>query len=164
MQKGEGGNTYYLLYCVAGPYWMYLKALASASLADVDDRLRSIWLECCEHLSSMVVGKNTYFSSEDILPVDDNAKIMTAGNLGDILEVGTSIKYSYDFGTSTAFAIKVLHKGQVKKEEDGTSKIKLAMRNRRPNLTCGKKGCFEEAKAVTRETNKLICENHAKKW
>jgi len=26
----EGGDTYYLLYCVAGPYWMYLTGTASA--------------------------------------------------------------------------------------------------------------------------------------
>jgi len=37
------------------------------------------------------------------------------------------------------------------------------MRNRRPVLSCNKKGCFGVAKVKTQESNKLLCEKHAKK-
>jgi len=88
---------------------------------------------------------------------------MTAGNLGEILEVDTTIKYSYDFGSTTNLTIKVLHKGQVKKGEDGKPKVELVMRNRRPTMTCAKRGCFEVAKVIGQENYKAICEKHAKK-
>jgi len=142
---------------------MYLRALATASLADVDGRLRSIWVECCEHSSKMKIADNLYFSSEALLAVDHGARLMGTVTLGTILAIGTSIKYSYDFGTPTELKIKVLHKGQIKKEEAGKPKVELMMRNRRPILSCDKKGCFGVAKVMSQEDHKLLCVKHAQK-
>ena len=44
-------------------YWMHLEMAASDTLADLDDFLRAIWLECCGHLSEFTIG-GTSFSSE----------------------------------------------------------------------------------------------------
>jgi hypothetical protein len=37
-------------------YWMHIEIPANATLQDLDDFLRQIWLECCGHLSSFEIG------------------------------------------------------------------------------------------------------------
>jgi hypothetical protein len=37
-------------------YWMHLEMPASATLQDLDNFLRAVWLECCDHLSSFKIG------------------------------------------------------------------------------------------------------------
>ncbi len=41
-------------------YWMHLEIPASDALADLDDFLRDIWLECCGHLSEFTIGGTSY--------------------------------------------------------------------------------------------------------
>ncbi|MGB9776670.1 MAG: hypothetical protein ACPL7C_09030 [Anaerolineae bacterium] len=41
-------------------YWLYLEMPASATLADLDDFLRSVWLECCGHLSAFEIAGVRY--------------------------------------------------------------------------------------------------------
>ncbi|MGH2480048.1 MAG: hypothetical protein ACRDHW_10375, partial [Ktedonobacteraceae bacterium] len=47
-------------------YWMHLELPVAATLADLDDFLRTIWLECCGHLSEFTIKDTAYASvSED---------------------------------------------------------------------------------------------------
>jgi hypothetical protein len=46
-------------------YWMHLEMSASDSLADLDDFLRAIWLECCGHLSEFTIGGTSYSSEPE---------------------------------------------------------------------------------------------------
>src|SRR6266851_3059882 len=41
-------------------YWMHLEMPAVATLGDLDDFLRYIWLECCGHLSEFEIDGETY--------------------------------------------------------------------------------------------------------
>ena len=43
-------------------YWMYLEMPAKATLEDLDNFLRAIWVECCDHLSEFKVGKISFSS------------------------------------------------------------------------------------------------------
>src|SRR5712692_10165988 len=43
-------------------YWMHLEMPADATLSELDDFLRAIWLECCDHLSAFRIGKAAYLS------------------------------------------------------------------------------------------------------
>lgn len=43
-------------------YWMHLEIPAAVTLADLDNFLRAIWLECCGHLSEFTI-KDTSYSS-----------------------------------------------------------------------------------------------------
>ena len=43
-------------------YWMHLEMPADATLSELDDFLRAIWLECCDHLSAFRIGKASYLS------------------------------------------------------------------------------------------------------
>ncbi len=45
-------------------YWMYLEMPAKATLLALDDFLRAIWVECCDHLSEFRIGKVSYTSSQ----------------------------------------------------------------------------------------------------
>src|SRR5207247_4292467 len=46
-------------------YWMHLEMPASDALADLDDFLRVIWLECCGHLSEFTIGGTSYSSEPE---------------------------------------------------------------------------------------------------
>ncbi len=55
-------------------YWMYVEMAASDTLADLDDFLRAIWLECCGHLSEFTIGGTSYSSEpEDYFYFGENA-------------------------------------------------------------------------------------------
>jgi hypothetical protein len=41
-------------------YWMHLEIPATATLAILDDFLRYMWLECCDHLSEFEIGGESY--------------------------------------------------------------------------------------------------------
>lgn len=44
-------------------YWMHLEMPAKATLENLDNFLRGMWLECCDHLSEFKIGKTSYTSS-----------------------------------------------------------------------------------------------------
>jgi hypothetical protein len=46
-------------------YWMHLEIPASEELATLDDFLRSIWLECCGHLSAFNINGTSYESEPE---------------------------------------------------------------------------------------------------
>ncbi len=46
-------------------YWMHLEVPASEPLETLDDFLRGIWLECCEHLSEFRIGDTSYSSEPE---------------------------------------------------------------------------------------------------
>ncbi len=46
-------------------YWMHLEMPASDDLAELDDFLRAIWLECCGHLSEFTIGGTSYSSEPE---------------------------------------------------------------------------------------------------
>ena len=46
-------------------YWMHLELSTSDTLADLDDFLRAIWLECCGHLSEFTIGGTSYSSEPE---------------------------------------------------------------------------------------------------
>src|SRR5680860_680290 len=39
-----------------GDFWLHLEMNGSATLKQLDDYLRAIWLECCDHMSQFSVG------------------------------------------------------------------------------------------------------------
>jgi hypothetical protein len=41
-------------------YWLYVEMPATATLRDLDQFLRHIWLECCDHLSAFKIAGAQY--------------------------------------------------------------------------------------------------------
>ena len=88
-------------------YWMYVKIKDSARLEDLDAFLRSIWLECCGHLSAFEIGGVSYER-----PYEDDIMHERQADIGirtdKVLAGGLKFTYMYDFGSSTELSINVM--------------------------------------------------------
>jgi hypothetical protein len=116
-------------------YWLYIEAPASAELLDVDDFLRSIWLECCGHLSAFTIGQRQFTGSPDGELESDEAGMDVP--LGDVLRKGTKIRHEYDFGSTTELEMNVVAEREGEWRGDP---IRLLARNIAPAINCGECG------------------------
>ena len=58
-----GDTPYYLIKIesyYSKDYWFYVQVNANSTLQALDDFLRSIWLECCGHLSAFHIDGQDY--------------------------------------------------------------------------------------------------------
>jgi hypothetical protein len=113
-------------------YWLHLAAPADARLAEVDEFLRDIWLECCGHLSAFNFRGRQAISSldPDFEPLWDDQEDMSA-QLKEVLQPGTVFDYEYDFGSTTELRLKVL--GVI---EAAAGEVRLLARNDQPRILC----------------------------
>ena len=114
-------------------YWLHLAVPEAMELAELDQYLRDIWLECCLHLSTFDIRRTFYdrvlFDDDDFLILDDQQGMDVA--LGRVAPVGTRFSHRYDFGTTTELAIRSLA------EVDGwAEEIRLLARNHAPAIDC----------------------------
>ena len=110
-------------------YWMHLEVPAAAKLAELDDFLRQIWLECCGHMSAFTVeGKN--YSVAPMADFDDESMDV---KLNEVIRPGMKFYHEYDFGTTTELALKVLSEGET---EPGGELIRVLARNDPPPIEC----------------------------
>jgi hypothetical protein len=74
-------------------YWLYLDIALNSALFDLDDFLRKIWLECCDHMSAFFFGRYD--------EVDMDTKIRS-------IAPGDKLTHRYDFGSTTELVISAL--------------------------------------------------------
>ena len=110
-------------------YWMHLEVPAAAKLAELDDFLRQIWLECCGHMSAFTVEGRTY----SVAPMAEFNDESMDVKLGEILNPGMKFYHEYDFGTTTHLALKVVSEQE---SEIKGKPIKVLARNEPPPITC----------------------------
>lgn len=118
-------------------YWLYLEVKETATLRDIDQFLRDIWLECCGHLSSFDICGIRY----DVEPQDDPfwgepAKSMNC-KLKSVLEKGMTIGYEYDFGSTTELVITVVN---YRIRNCGKEKLIILSRNNPVEILCDECG------------------------
>lgn len=155
----------------APEYWLHLEIPASDTLADLDDFLRAIWLECCDHLSGFIIKgvqyewdtgmvdsiwSNIFGPSEP--PQDMNRKLYA------VLSPGDTFIHEYDYGTTTTLKLKVVGERKGIPPEEG---IRVLARNYAPPILCSR--CKEPAAYIYVHDYppKAYCETHAekhKKW
>lgn len=158
-------------------YFLALLMDRDATMENLDNFLRAIWLECCGHMSSFsnpVKRKRTgmfdYMEAQKLLEQgkereyealmeDVNGEIPMSRTAGDALRKGLKLEYQYDFGSTTALSITVMNEYDVKAAEP----IKLLSRNEPLNLMCDK--CEKEPATVmcTECEYELFCDNCASK-
>ena len=80
-------------------FWLHLELNGNALLDDLDDYLRSIWLECCGHMSNFTVGNDPWGRNE----ISMNQKVYQT------LKEDMEVTHVYDFGSSTVTSIKVVN-------------------------------------------------------
>jgi hypothetical protein len=119
-------------------YWMHIEVPENATLKDLDEFLREIWLECCGHLSRFEI-EGREFISERFEPEDRSMKI----SLKKVIGPGMKFEHVYDFGTSTELSLKVVS------ERNGPVQgktIRVMARNDQPDIRC--ENCGKPATAV----------------
>jgi hypothetical protein len=119
-------------------YWMYLAADAKATLTDLDDFLRDIWLECCGHMSEFEIAGERYSPCE---PGDGYEAESTDVRLTDVLLGVKHFTHEYDFGSTTQLRIKVLQTQLPPLPPDADAptpvdEIRLLARNAAPAFEC----------------------------
>lgn len=135
------------------PYWLHIEAKSTVTLSELDGFLRSIWLECCGHLSEFTINGIRYSASNSNM--DDwwgtKPKSMDI-ELRNVLSVKDKFEYEYDFGSTTHLA------GEVFAEREGIlrDKIKILARNNPPKFEC--MNCDAEAIQICVECDEFCCD------
>ncbi len=132
-------------------FWLHLEMKGSAQLHDLDAYLRSIWLECCGHLSQFSQGGGRYI------------EISKSKRADQVFEPGVELTHIYDFGTSSETHIKVydVREGYALSPHP----IFLMARNNPPESECME--CNESASWLCLEcmyqtdAPGTLCEEHA---
>lgn len=105
-----------------GNYWLFLDIPISSTLKTLDAFLRCIWLECCGHLSAFYTRNGEELSM--------GGKIEAVAALG-------SLRYNYDFGSTTALVLMPLGKVTRPKQQKA---VRLLGRNAPFHYSCGQCG------------------------
>ncbi len=140
-ETGKRTCGYYELVITARydkDYWLIIEMREMATLADLDDFLRDIWLECCGHLSAFdIYGERYESDTEGALFWGESVKGMNH-KLSEVFEVGMDIMYEYDFGSTTELVIHVqdYRRGYYKQDK----KLTILSRNNAFSFVCGKCG------------------------
>lgn len=132
-------------------YHLHLEVKGEAKLETLDSYLRSIWLECCDHLSEFTIGG---FGGQEI-PKSWRAE--------KALEPGLTLIHLYDFGTTSYTQIKVVDVRQGKPL--GRHGIALMARNLPPVVPCME--CGQPATRLCQECqiehdlSGALCDEHS---
>jgi len=137
----ETKNTLTKKYCYLSvrdaynnDYFLYLLVAQDATLEDLDDYLRKIWLECCGHMSSFSYGKW-------------GEELGLTTKIRQICANGGTLSYTYDFGSSTELTLKIFKEIScpIKISED----IILLARNAEPIIPCDSCGKYPAKQICT---------------
>lgn len=129
-------------------YWLIVETSENTTLKELDQFIRDIWVECCGHLSAFTVHGEQYESSPDTdgfwgMPPARNMNY----RLKDIVDVGDSLLYEYDFGSTTELILGI---HSCREGEKKNSEIVILSRNNPPKIVCSNCG-QNEAKWVNSE-------------
>ena len=128
-------------------YWLIVETSENTTLKELDKFIRDIWVECCGHLSAFTC-RGVQFES---CPSTDKFWGSPAKNMNyrlkDVVDVGDSISYEYDFGSTTELIINI---HSVREGEKRNSEIVILSRNNPPKIVCSNCG-QNEAKWVNPE-------------
>lgn len=114
-------------------YWLHLEVPAHATLYNLDQFLRDIWLECCGHLSMFEIMGQRYQVKLFDDWWDGGERDMNV-ELGAVLMPGLKFTHEYDFGSSTYLTLRLVaeREGVVKKGQP----VQILARNDPPDYVC----------------------------
>jgi hypothetical protein len=135
----------------ATPFFLSLWIDGGAKLSDLDAFLRSIWLDCCSHMSEFKNPKSQSPKGGELdmqkamellgqgkvkeykkMMEDTSGEIPMSKKVKDIFNKDLILDYDYDFGSTTALTITVVEEYAVKAD----SKIVLLSRNEPLPVMC----------------------------
>ena len=112
-------------------FWLHLGVPAAATLDDLDAFLRTIWLECCGHLSQFEFQDATYVSNPVVAGDLGGSSMKVA--LGSLLRPGLLFYHQYDFGSPTDLSLTVVGERPLPRAR---KPIQLLARNEAPAIRC----------------------------
>ena len=158
LNRGKNkGYIYHLTISTWRLYWLHIEMEGTATLLDLDDFLRGIWLECCGHLSQFTIHGVRYSSYEEQDDFWGDAPKSMNIPLMDVLSLKDKFEHEYDFGTTTELALRVLsiRKGAI----DET--IRILARNHPPVFVC--ENCKKIATLICQACLEDYCDDCIKK-
>jgi hypothetical protein len=139
-------------------YWLFLGVAHDAKLSDLDEWLRAIWLECCNHLSEFVIGPTRY--SSDPSPTFSLRARSQSTHIGvsKVLRSGVAFQHHYDLGSTTVVDLSVVGELIV---PVASQAIVLLANNDAPDIPCSQ--CPEPAVSLCPECDadggaRFLCE------
>ncbi len=114
-------------------YWLHIEVTERTSLRTLDQFLRDVWLECCNHLSAFTIQGKLYMSELTGDPWLDSRCEDIESAIGDVVLPGMKFRYEYDFGTTTELILNVVSEH---KSHPRTEPIRLLARNSPLLMTC----------------------------
>ncbi len=157
-QRAEAKISLYHLLAKSGRHWLHLEMRGTATLEELDSYLRSIWLECCGHLSQFQIGPYTFSD----MPNDGWGESESLDvEVSRLFRQKMSFEHEYDFGSTTESKIQVMD------ERRGVPTtphpIALMARNDAPKFECLE--CGEDAVYFCQECvysgPSTLCEEHS---
>lgn len=144
------------------PYWMEFDINEAATLTDLDDFLRVMWVECCSHLSAFHIGATSYTRAPMVFGFRgfQPERAMTV-KLRPLLTPGTRFGYEYDFGSTTQLVLEVIARRLVSSRKHPVRLLAINEDPVWPCLECGASAvslCSE----CQYETDAFFCARHAR--
>ena len=103
-------------------FWLDLEVDGFATLEDLDDYLRAIWLDCCGHMSAFMLGGW------------GTPELAKEGSVGSVFRHRAKIMHVYDFGTESWTTLTRI---AVRQGQPATKwPISLMVRNKLPEIVC----------------------------
>lgn len=137
-------------------YWLHLAVRETTTLDALDEFLRDLWLECCEHMSAFTVGDSQYTrpcSPDGSMPMLGAERRSMDASLATVLDGDAADKrqefpYEYDFGTTTELSVRVVDTGRwdlatvdlAASEAPTGDGVYLLARNEAPDIDCAECG------------------------
>jgi hypothetical protein len=143
------------------PYWLDLDVKTNATMRQLDEFLRAIWLECCGHLSDFTVGQTRYvvMLSDDFFGPEPDERSMNARISAALPPVGGTFAYEYDYGSTTNLRLKVVAQLYAPSRRNA---VRLLARNDAPVWKCTE--CDERATSLcaycSYQGDAFFCETH----
>ncbi len=153
-QESPSSKKAFLLKVSAEEMFLYLLVDGAATLQDIDLFLRSIWLECCGHMSSFSLKRKNYHFDWEVEEFGEKKNTKTSA----IFAKGVEFWYEYDFGSTTRLDIKVINEFNLKVGK----KIVLLSRNEPLAIMCHKckkKPASSLCTACFHKRNFIFCES-----
>ena len=162
-EKTTKKTAYHLKVSSTSLYFLHILIHENSDLEELDSYLRSIWLECCGHMSSFNIKGQRVMKGDWF---DDNVEfgLDTHIPVKKTFAKGLKLTYEYDFGSTTQLDIQVVNAYNIDITKEG---IILLSRNEPPKYICSncKKEPAEVLCSVCWEDNtfcKSCKETHAK--
>lgn len=133
-------------------FWLDFEVRGDATLEDIDQYLRAIWLACCAHMSAFSLGGW------------GTPQLAKENFVGDVFRHKAKIMHVYDFGTESWTTLKriSMREGQLTTNKP----ISLMVRNKLPDIRCIECGASAEwlcmQCVVEDEVMGFLCRMHTK--